>query len=240
MKPLKIVSICLLFITALSSCKKEPFWGINGKGSNVTETINYQNFSKIDLGFNATVLYTQDSIYKIEISAQSNIQNIIETEINKGVLTFKAARRIWHHNPIRIVVHSPEMKGFYVGGSGDILAQNPIHTPSMDIHVSGSGSIVMPALNANDVFTDISGSGKIRVEGGASKNHKMDISGSGNIDALSMEAKKSTVDVSGSGNVKVWVTEQLDVTISGSGKVSYKGSPTLNTKISGSGKVTQI
>ncbi|HSH64444.1 MAG TPA: head GIN domain-containing protein [Bacteroidia bacterium] len=239
MKNLKIISFSLLII-GLASCKKEPFWGINGKGSNTTETINYQSFSKIDLGFDADIFYTQDSIYKIEISAQSNIQRVIETEVNKSVLIFRASKRLWHHNPIKITIHSPVINGFYMSGSGNVYAENTLNTTSMDLNVSGSGGISIPILNADNIYGDISGSGKIKIEGGTSKNMYLNISGSGNIDALAMESQKGNIDVSGSGNVKVWITEQLDVHISGSGKVSYKGSPTIDTKISGSGNVIHL
>lgn len=239
MKTIKIISLSLL-ILGLHSCKKEAFIGVNGKGSNVTEVINYKSFAKIDLAFDADVLYTQDSIFKIEISAQSNIQDVIETEVSKGVLTFKANRKLWHHNPIVITVHSPEIKGFFMSGSGNVYVQNPIQTPSIDLNVSGSGGISIPFLITDQIYTSVSGSGKIKVEDGSSKNQYIDISGSGNIDFLNVKSNKSNISVSGSGDVKVWATEELSIAISGSGKVSYKGTPTMNTNISGSGKVINV
>lgn len=241
MKPIKIIFLSALSILiSLSSCIKEPLWGISGKGSNVTETVSFQSFSKIDLGFDADILYTQDSIYKIEISAQSNIQQVIVTEVSKGVLIFRASKRLLHHNPIQIVIHSPDIKGFFVSGSGNVYAQNPVNTSSIDLNVSGSGGISIPVLNADNILTEISGSGKIRIDGGVSKNQHMNISGSGSIDAVNMKSSKGEIDVSGAGDVKIWVTDQLDVTISVSGKVSYSGTPALNTKISGSGKIIHL
>lgn len=241
MKPFKIIfSVAFFALITFSSCVKEPMWGINGKGSNTTETLNFQSFSKIDIGFDADILYTQDSIYKIEISAQSNIQRVIETEVSKSVLIFRASKRLLHHNPIQIIIHSPDIKGFFVSGSGNVYAQNPINTTSMDLNVSGSGGINVPTLHTDIILTEISGSGKIKIEGGTSKNHQINISGSGNIDALNVKSSKGDINVSGSGDVKIWVTDQLNVDISGSGKVSYTGTPTLNTKISGSGKIIHI
>jgi hypothetical protein len=239
MKPIKIISFSLL-ILALPACQKEPFLGVNGKGSNTVETVNYQSFSKIDLGFDADVFYTQDSVYKIEISAQSNIQRVLVTEVSKSTLVLRASKRLLRHNPIQIIVHSPEIKGFFVSGRGNVYAKNALNTTSMDLNVSGSGSISIPVLNADQITTEISGSGKIVIEGGNSKNQSMDISGSGSIDALGMKCNRTDIDLSGSGDIKVWVTEQLDITISGSGKVSYKGTPTLNTTISGSGKIIHL
>jgi phage-related protein len=240
MKPIKIIFlVASIVFVMLSSCVKEPLWGINGKGSNTVETVNYQGFSKIDLGFDADVLYTQDSIYKIEISAQSNIQRVMEVEVSKGILVFRANKRILRHNPIQIIIHSPDIKGFFVSGSGYVYAQNPIHTTSMDLNVSGSGGISIPALETDNIYAEISGSGKVKIDG-VSKSQHLNITSSGCIDALNVKSDNCNVDVSGAGDVKLWVTEKLDVLISGSGKVSYKGSPAITTKITGSGKIIKL
>src|SRR6185295_2628780 len=130
------------------------------------EVINYQSFSKIDLGFDADILYTQDSVYRIEISAQSNIQRVIETEVSKSMLVFRASKRLLQHNPIHIIVHSPDIKGFFVSGSGNVYAQNTLNTTSMDLNVSGSGGISIPVLNADVIKTEISGAGKIKIDDG--------------------------------------------------------------------------
>lgn len=240
MKTNKIIP-CFLFISiAFFSCQKNPFWGIRGKGSNTTETINGKGFNKIELAFDATILYAQDSVYKVEISAQKNIQQVIETSINKEVLTFKASEKLLEHNPIEIIIHSPSIYGFKVSGNGYINGQNAIVTNSMNLTVNGSGGISIPSITTDLVAADISGSGNIKVDGGAAKNQTIHVSGAGNTDFLNMTCNRSTIDVSGSGDMKVWVTEELNVTISGSGKVSYKGSPTINSNISGSGKIIHL
>jgi hypothetical protein len=235
----KIISFSLL-ITVLASCQKDYLWGIRGKGSNTTEAINSKGFNKIELAFDANVLYTQDSVYKVEISAQENIQQVIETSINKEVLTFKASKKLLEHNPIEIIVHSPVIYGFHVSGNGYINGQNAIVTNEMNLDVSGNGGISIPLLTTNNVTADISGSGNIKVDGGAAKSQTIRVSGAGNTDFLNVSSNKSSIDVSGSGEMKVWVTEELDVTISGSGKVSYKGSPTVNSKVNGSGKIIHL
>ncbi len=239
MKILKIIPALLLIFT-LASCQKDPLWAIKGKGSNTTETVNSKGFNRIDLAFDANVLYTQDSVYKIEISAQENIQGVIETYINKETLTFKATKKILQHNPIQIIVHSPVIYGFHVSGNGYINAQNSITASSMNLSISGSGGIFIPALNADNVSAEINGSGNMKVDSGVSQNQSIKVSGAGNADFLGMTCSKSNIDVTGSGDMKIWVTEQLDVTISGSAKVSYKGTPSINSKINGSGKIIHL
>jgi hypothetical protein len=236
----KIIPLSIFIIAVLTSCQKDYLWGVRGKGSNITQAVNSKGFNKIDLAFDANILYTQDSVYKIEISAQENIQDIIETAIIKEVLTFKARKKLLQHNPIEIIIHSPNINGFKVSGSGYIKGQNAILTNSMNLNVSGSGGIAVLALTTDNVSADISGSGNIKIDGGSAKNQTINVSGTGNTDFLNMTCNKSTIDVSGTGEMKVWVTEELNVTIAGSGKVSYKGSPTVNSKISGSGKIIHL
>jgi hypothetical protein len=240
MKTHNIIPFSFLIIAALSSCQKEPFWGIRGKGSNTIETVTYKGFNRIELTFDANVHYTQDSVYGVEISAQGNIQQVIETSIDKEVLTFKASKKLLQHNPIEIIVHCPTIYGFRINGNGYINSENAITTSEMDLNVNGSGSISIPSLTADHVSADISGSGNIKADGGAAKIQTIHVSGSGKTDFSNMICNKSTIDVSGSGDMKVWITEELNVTISGSGMVSYKGSPTISSKISGSGKIIHL
>ncbi len=239
MKNIKFIS-CTLLIISFSACQKEPFWGVKGRGDTVKEVIQIKGFNKIDVGLNADVYYTQDSSYKVEIEAQRNIQRVIETAITKNVLSFKASKKLMQHKPIRITIHSPNINGFHVSGNGDLKGQNPINTAFLDLNISGSGSIQVPALKTDHLNSIISGAGNIIIESGSTSTESINICGSGKIRALELKSQKSVIDVSGSGDVQVWVTEQLTITISGSGMVSYKGSPLLNSQISGSGKIIHI
>lgn len=235
-----ITIITAILITSLSACKKDSFWGIRGEGNNVTKTINANGFSKIDLSIDATVSYMQDSIYKVEVSAQENIQEALDINTSGSILRIGSRHCLRDHNPIQIIVHSPNIYGFYLSGSGRINVQSIINTTSLELNTSGSGSISTSTLYTQDLSAQISGSGSIGIAGGTANTERFDISGSGNIESLNFQSNKSTVIMSGSGSASLWAIQNLDVDISGSGSVKYKGNPAVNSTISGSGKLIHI
>ncbi|MDQ3845761.1 MAG: DUF2807 domain-containing protein, partial [Bacteroidota bacterium] len=188
----------------------------------------------------ADVHYTPSTVYGVEIQAQQNFLNILETYTANGnlVVRFKNDVRVRSHDRITVNVSAPSLNNLRLSGSGNLTAAAPITSSDMDIDVSGSGSMTLQKLTtAGAIHATLSGSGNITVSEGSATEVRSKISGSGNIDLRNVPAKKATTTTSGSGDTWVNVSESLDVTISGSGSVYYKGSPIINTRISGSGKV---
>ncbi len=239
MKSIKLLVAGLLLIN-LSSCHKTQIGFVIGRGINTTTVINKSDFSSIDLDISANVLYTQDSIYKVEISAQPNVQKVIDITTDGSVLKIRSRRSLIKHNTIIITVHSPSIYNLSVSGSGKIAVQKQISTTTLDLDVSGSGHISIPSLKTQSIKTSVSGSGNITISGGTAENESLKSSGSGNTMLVDLLSKQCDAHVSGSGNINVWCTENLEANVSGSGKISYRGSPNVNSKVSGSGKVIHL
>jgi len=240
MKSLKLILPLALLFTAFTACNKHIFGSVKGKGPDVTEIRPLTGFNKISLEMDADITYVQDADYYVEITAQSNILDVITTKISAGELEFDTKKWLRHHNPIKIIVHSPEMRGLSISGSGNIDTQNDITTNDMDLHISGSGNITINSLQTEELESSISGSGNISINGGTANNEKATISGSGNVNAVDLAANNVNAKISGSGNITVWAILQLDATISGSGDILYKGQPIVNTHVSGSGSVVHL
>jgi hypothetical protein len=240
MRSIKFVLSVTLISVVLTSCFQRDFWGIKGKGEDVTETRPDKGFDRISLSIDGDVYYTQDSIHKIEVVAQSNILKVLKTEVSGGELKITYIRNVWDHNKVKIYVHSPKMHGLKISGSGDIKGQNKISTDKLELSISGSGNISIPSITAEKLTAKISGSGDITVDGGVVTDESFNISGSGDINTEFLISQTNTSGISGSGNIVLQATESLDVTISGSGDVRYRGKPVTTVQISGSGKVRHI
>ena len=231
----------ILFSTAIllffSSCKK-----VTGEGDLRTETRTTANFTGIEAQVSGNLFYTQGNEYKIELTAQQNILNVIETLItnNRLVIRFKNNVRVRDHEQITIRVTAPSLTSINSSGAGNVTVSSPLAGNSLSFALSGSGNMTVPMVTAGNLETTISGSGNITIAGGTVNTEKIKISGSGNIDAQQVSAKSATTTTSGSGDVRVHASETLDVTISGSGSVFYLGNPLINTNISGSGKVIHL
>jgi hypothetical protein len=235
-----ILLISIFIIMSLSSCQKNSPWSISGKGNNITETREPGSFSAIHLSIDADVYYTQDSIYKVEVSGQGNILNVLETKVHGDKLDIGFGQPVWMHKEIKIYIHSPNITGLTLSGSGNIIAENNLKSTSMYLKISGSGKIKIPSLITGRIDVKISGSGDINVSGGATSTETINISGSGNVDMLNLLANSCEGKISGSGDILVNLTQSLDATISGSGNIKYKGTAIVNTHISGSGNVIHL
>lgn len=235
---MKRITLSLFAATAilLSSCVKDR---ISGEGPVVTQTRSVANYSGIDLRVSADVLFQQDPNYKVEVSAQQNIQDVLKVyELDgKLVIRFDDDVRVRRHDPIQIKVWGPSLDKLRISGSGSISTGGAINTGNMEMDISGSGNITVSDLVTGFLDADISGSGNIKVTAGSATEEKLKISGSGNIDVGGVTATKATTTTSGSGDTRVNASQTLNVTISGSGSVFYKNNPLIQTHISGSGKV---
>jgi hypothetical protein len=223
-------------ILSLASCYKDR---INGSGPVVTESRNIVNYGGLDLRVSADVFFKQDPTYKVEVSAQQNILEVLETYVsgNNLVIRFENDVRVRSHDPITVIVWGPSLDRLRISGSGNISTQGPLQPGNMEMDISGSGNITVAELITNLLDANISGSGNIKVNTGTAAEKKLRISGSGNIDVANVVASKAITHTSGSGDMRVHATQDLNVTISGSGNVYYKANPIIHTSISGSGKV---
>ncbi|MGZ8544216.1 MAG: head GIN domain-containing protein [Flavisolibacter sp.] len=235
---MKQLSLAMMAMTLMfTACKK-----ISGEGPVITETRQIQNFAGVDLRASADVYFTQAAQYKVEVTAQQNILDVLETYVfnNRLVVKYKNNVNVKSHEPVMVVVHGPAMDFLRVSGSGNITTTNISQSAVMDMDVSGSGSITISDLVTGLVKANISGSGEMKINSGSANELDLKISGSGDMDFANLVVNKANTNTSGSGNIRLHATQELKVKISGSGDVYYKGNPLISTTISGSGQVKPI
>jgi len=217
-----------------TSCEK-----VVGEGILVSETRTTAPFNGIESEISGNVIYTQGNDYKVELTAQQNILNVMETPVLSGqlVVRFKNNVRVKSHEQITIKVTAPTITGIGLSGSGNVSVLSPLTGGNFSFRLSGSGDMSLPTITCNNLETNISGSGSITIVGGTATTENFKISGSGDIDARNVLAKIVSTTTSGSGTLRLAASEKLDVKISGSGSVYYWGTPIVSTDISGSGRV---
>lgn len=224
-------------ILIFNACRK-----ITGEGPVVIENRAPGNFTALAVKISGDITYKEDSVYRVEVIAQQNILNVIETPVINGelVLRFKNNVYVRSHEDIRINVKAPALNGLSVSGSGNLQTLGTYKPGSLQLEISGSGNINLQSLVTNNLEAAISGSGKVLASSGMVNQETLKIRGSGSIDLIDINAKSATTTTSGSGTTKVNVSESLQAKISGSGDVYYKGSPAVTLSVSGSGKVIHL
>jgi hypothetical protein len=222
-------------IIIFPSCRK-----VIGEGPLVTETRAVANFTGISSEMSGSVYVTIGPAYKVEITAQRNILDVMNTNVANGVLhiDFKDNVRVRAHEDITVNISAPSGDYFRLSGSGNMDVNGDVAANSLKLTLSGSGNIaVQKAVIVYKIDAEVSGSGNITIVNGSAINEDLDISGSGNIQLAGVAAQKTVTHISGSGDVKAVVSQSLDVYISGSGSIYYHGNPIISTQISGSGRV---
>jgi carbon monoxide dehydrogenase subunit G len=230
----------LLFLFAalstlfFQSCKK-----IKGDGPVVSEHRSVNKFSSINSGIDGDIHFTPGNTYEVEVRAQQNIIDIIETKVSAGALkvSYTDHYNIGRHDRIDIYITCPSPESFTLSGAGNFDATLPLNVTDMRLRVSGSGSMNINNLTASSINAHISGSGDINVNSGSARTASYQVDGSGRMDLLEVMVNEVTTATRGSGDIRLHATDKLNVTITGSGNVIYKGNPAINTQIIGSGNI---
>jgi hypothetical protein len=214
-----------------------------GEGPVVTETKNETGFNGVSISLPADVVYTQEPNYKIELQAQRNILDQIESRVVNGELRLRFKHNVRLRSYDRVIIHisCPDMNSLTLSGSGKIEVPGSIITTRMRIAVSGSGGINIDSLKTTEnVDAVLSGSGNIEVRKGISEQGNVFVSGSGSVKMDGVATRDVDATISGSGNVRVNAQQTLNARISGSGNVYYRGTPVITSSTSGSGKVIRL
>lgn len=230
--PLLIVLMALLL--SLSSCLDELF--LEGNGRLETEYRTDAGFSGISSNGDFQVTVMPGNRYSVEVTAESNLLNYIETDVIDHTLRIRTSgnRILDHCKPIEIYITTPVLSGLTLSGSGQIYTGG-FSSDEFQILLSGSGNIDTQ-ISADVISANISGSGTVLMEGDAYETD-FRISGSGKIKSYDLLQDHCQASISGSGDMYVNASETLDASISGSGFVYYISRPAIRSNISGSGKV---
>src|SRR6187397_1617815 len=238
MKKLFFMLAAAAALLTTSSCKK-----VVGEGDLQTETRNITDFSGVSSSIGGKIYYKIDPVYKVEITAQRNILDVIQATKSNGhlLLKVKDGVRIKSNEEITVNISAPTADYLHLSGTGDLAVIGNINAVNLDMAISGTGSITVQSVSVTDkINANISGTGDITVQSGVAKNEDLRISGSGKLFIDGVAAEKATTTISGSGDMQVNLSQALDATISGSGSVYYRGHPLISPSISGSGKVKPL
>lgn len=235
-----IITFSAISSIALFSCEKEKIWG---EGPLVTEARTIDNFTGVSSAVPGRVNYKIDAVYKVEIIAQRNILDVIETFVDNGMLRvrFRNNVSVGSHEDITVNLSSPSLYHLGLSGTGDIEVDGNLTTSHLDMDVSGAGNIyVENAVVSGEIDARISGSGNIDIGSGSASNEDLRISGSGSMNMSDVPAERAEINISGSGDMKVNLSQSINARISGSGSVLYRGNPVITMQVSGSGTVRPL
>ncbi len=233
-------SLPVIFIITILLTSCGLLCEIKGNGNIVTvERQLSGSFTGIRLDGDAQVFIITDTMQRVVVFADDNIEERILTSVENNTLIIRVDENQSICNATRVVrVYTPAIIQLLQNtSSGEIKSSQTLIQSQIALKNSGSGIIEISA-DLNSLSTLNTGSGNIIAQGMA---EKLDITntGSGETACFDIVAQQTDVLSTGSGHCKVNVMDTLNITLTGSGNVYYKGNPVTNITDTGSGSVIQ-
>ena len=204
----------LPILVVLCACSNTD--DFRGSGNIISQNREVTGFTRIDNSTSINISISKSMVQEVQVSADDNIINEVQTTIESGVLKVGLADGNYIDITVNVVIGILNIEGIENTGSGNISVSGFEDLPNLAIDNEGSGNITM------------NGSGNTL----SIKN-----SGSGNYKGFGFTVSDCSITNSGSGNCEINCTDVLSGLNSGSGNVFYKGTPTVNITNTGSGGV---
>lgn len=235
---IKFIVATVLSLT-LFSCNFSINNGVSGNGDVITENRSItQSFSTIKASEGLDVYLTQSETESISVEADENLQELILTEIEDGVLKIHTKENIGRATSKKIHISFKTISSIISTSGSDVYATNTITADRLDLK-SSSGSDMKLDVNTSVLNCDASSGSGLRVSGKTVKLYAEASSGS-DIKAADLLAETSEVKASSGAGITVNTSKDLTARASSGGDVKYYGNPTnVDKSDSSSGSIKQ-
>lgn len=228
----------ILFLIVISFSFYSCINTIDGDGNVTTEERTINSFSKIDIAGHFEVFINQGSTEKLEIEADNNLINLIETETKNNTLYIKSKEPIGNAESLKLYITVKKIEAIDISGAVELNSKGTIDAENLEIDISGAADINL-LLKVNSLKMEMSGASETTLKGSA-ENFDIELSGASDLQAEKLKTKHTSVDISGAGNAKVFAKKTLNIEVSGAGSVQYKGNPKITKDLSGAGSVNKL
>lgn len=193
----------------------------------------------------------------LQLEADSNLLPLIRTDSSGPALRVWVQGGVRTNNGLRVIYTTPQLGQIRASGSGRLVAsgfnggaltlnksgsgesQLSGKVGSLNMRMSGSGSVDATALQSGNANLELSGSGRLTMGEVRAEALNVKVNGSGALQA-SGAATNVNARVSGSGGVNLMAvaSERADLATNGSGDISARAKQSLVAQTNGSGSIT--
>ena len=220
MKKTSLILVCFLFISLFfTSC----FYGIKGNGKVVKSERQVENFESIDVSAGLELVLIQDSVIKVVVEADENLQEIIKTEVSHRKLRIYPETGIRHASSKKVFVTFKTISSLHASSGSEVKSKMELKMSSIDISVS-SGADIELALSASKIKVDGNSGANVDISGSV-ENLDVDGSSGVNINVSDLKSVDCNAGASSGANLKVMVTGKLSAKASSGGQIKVSGDP---------------
>ena len=229
---MKQFAFYFLALVALSSCNQRT-----GSGNVITQKRQTGDFTGVSVGGAFTVEIKNGPVTEVEVEADDNIMELIETRVKGNTLKIRTKDGSGINNAtFKVYVTAPEINSINTSGAANIKVTNQLKSSrKISFDVSGAAEI-KAAVDAPEMYAEVSGAGNIELSG-RTKDYVAKVSGSGDIKSFNLLSENTEVKVSGAGSAKVHASVKLKADASGAGNIHYKGGASVQQHTSGAANI---
>ena len=222
---IKIIVTTLLSLT-LFSCNFDinMHSGVKGNGDVVTEkrVIN-ESFTTIKATEGLDVYLTQSDHQSITVEADENLQELILTDVENGVLKIHTDKNIGNASSKKVIVTFKDISTIISTSGSDVYSTNTIDVENLELK-STSGSDMKLSVKTTVLNCKSTSGSDMRLSGTTTRLIAEATSGS-DIKAADLIAESSHVKATSGADITVNTSKELIAKASSGGDVKYYGNP---------------
>ncbi|MFC2068552.1 GIN domain-containing protein [Chloroflexota bacterium] len=250
-----ILAVTLLLSIMITGCEGV----VRGSGNLETKQYNFNDFSRVDVGYAFKVEIDQSSSYSISITADDNLFEHIQ--VTKEGETLKIGlKRVLSLGSVtlRAKVTVPQLRGLDFSGATRGTVSGFSSTEKLEVNVSGASSLDLVDISAGDIKFEVSGASEVtgdieagdadfNISGastvqleGSAINIVADAFGASRVKMAAFSINNADIELSGASSGTVKLDGRLDADLSGASKLDYIGEPAMGTiNISGGSSLSK-
>ena len=231
MKTLIKTFLLLLLAVSLTSCF---FNGVQGNGNVISENRKISNdFTRINGGNGLQIFLTNSSDISLEVEADENLHELIETYVENGTLYIKTNKNIGFAKAKKVYVFVDKLDEIDVHSGAEIVSDNTFKADNFKISASSGGTINLQ-LSVHNLVCETSSGANLNLKG-TSKTITVGSTSGSNLNAYDLAVSTCDVDVSSGAQVKLNVSETFSGNASSGGGIYYRGNPEIAKSSQSSG-----
>ncbi len=237
MKTLFKLSAVLFLLIGTTSCFMD---GVKGDGNVITKNRKISDdFSRVEVSRGLDLYLTKSKNVSLEVEADENLHELIQTEVRDGVLRITSSRNIWSASSKKVHLNVDHLNGISINSGADLVTRNTFESEELELRISSGASAEME-LKVDDLSCDIS-SGADIVLSGEAENFSVSSSSGSDVKAYELEARNCNAEASSGSDIKLTAIETIEARATSGADIKYKGSPrVLQQEDNSGGSVRKI
>lgn len=189
------------------------------------------------------VVFIESDKNEVIVKGDKNLFCRVQTQYKDGIVNISLEPGTYRNVWLQVEVYGKTLNTVHCTGSGNFKAESiKTDAEEMGVKVTGSGVITIGTLTCSrDLDMHVSGSGDIMLKKVECKDVDIDVTGSGNVMASEISFVDMDADVRGSGDIKLENIQgnATDMAIAGSGCIRLLGGSInfVKARIAGSGEI---